>query len=375
MISALMTGGRVIGSRQQSADPVEEAALATFHVVAESCAVRQSPEASGRVVGQVERGGSLSVDTSASMRSGGAGSGRGAARVQEQTRGLSWLRVAEPVRGWCAASECCWGEYSALGSLWRFVVVCRDGAFVREGLELASPHLYTLARHAVFEVRERRVNEQGLARLRTDDGWISEDLNPLSGQRGPIASLLPLRRQLSYRVVLEDGAVVRDTVELSSPVVQVVPRGELVCVDEKQFSDHPAQHCVPRLHLTHPVRGWISQRLNREPPDDLPVVQLVGLASDDVRPKPLAAARLARANSADSDSGAAKNPRQRITDAINGETLCVVCLSAARNATFVHGETGHIACCLSCARALKARGDSCPVCRMSIERVIQHFWA
>ena len=47
------------------------------------------------------------------------------------------------------------GEYSRLGAQWRYVVVCRDGAFVRRGLELASSHLYTLQRDAVFEVRDR----------------------------------------------------------------------------------------------------------------------------------------------------------------------------------------------------------------------------
>ena len=54
---------------------------------------------------------------------------------------------------------------------------------------------------------------------------------------------------------------------------------------------------------------------------------------------------------------------------------CLICLSEERTATIVHGETGHIACCLICARVLKARGDSCPVCREPIDTVIQHFWA
>lgn len=53
---------------------------------------------------------------------------------------------------------------------------------------------------------------------------------------------------------------------------------------------------------------------------------------------------------------------------------CLVCFSSARNATFVHGETGHISCCLECARVLKGRGDPCPVCRLPIDRVITHFW-
>lgn len=39
------------------------------------------------------------------------------------------------------------------------------------------------------------------------------------------------------------------------------------------------------------------------------------------------------------------------------EEKCLICLSDERTATLVHGETGHIACCLGCARILKARGD------------------
>ena len=56
---------------------------------------------------------------------------------------------------------------------------------------------------------------------------------------------------------------------------------------------------------------------------------------------------------------------------MGNESLCVVCLTDARNATFVHGETGHIACCLLCARALQARGDvsGLPV---AVDVVIQH---
>jgi E3 ubiquitin-protein ligase Mdm2 len=54
---------------------------------------------------------------------------------------------------------------------------------------------------------------------------------------------------------------------------------------------------------------------------------------------------------------------------------CLICLSEDRNATIVHGETGHIACCLTCARLLKGRGDKCPVCRLPIDLIIQQFWA
>ena len=58
-----------------------------------------------------------------------------------------------------------------------------------------------------------------------------------------------------------------------------------------------------------------------------------------------------------------------------GHEICLICLSNERDATIVHGGTGHIATCLGCARILKARGDNCPVCRLPIDTVIQQFWA
>ena len=41
---------------------------------------------------------------------------------------------------------------------------------------------------------------------------------------------------------------------------------------------------------------------------------------------------------------------------------CLICLTENRSATIVHGETGHIACCLTCARILKSRGDKVSKC-------------
>ena len=36
---------------------------------------------------------------------------------------------------------------------------------------------------------------------------------------------------------------------------------------------------------------------------------------------------------------------------------CLICMMATRTTTFVHGDTGHIVCCLTCAEELKARGQ------------------
>jgi len=56
-----------------------------------------------------------------------------------------------------------------------------------------------------------------------------------------------------------------------------------------------------------------------------------------------------------------------------GEATCVVCAEAAAVATFVHGATGHTACCVRCAREVQRRGRSCPVCRRRFQAVIRNF--
>ena len=57
----------------------------------------------------------------------------------------------------------------------------------------------------------------------------------------------------------------------------------------------------------------------------------------------------------------------------DAEKLCVICFVNEKNATIVHGDTGHMACCLECARILQDRGDGCPICRAPIEHVIRQF--
>ena len=52
---------------------------------------------------------------------------------------------------------------------------------------------------------------------------------------------------------------------------------------------------------------------------------------------------------------------------------CVVCWEKPRNATIVHGDSGHGCCCLGCAKELKARQQPCPVCRLPIDLVIRQY--
>jgi hypothetical protein len=108
-------------------------------------------------------------------------------------------------------------------SVWIWRVTCPAGAYVRGGLDLSTQHIATLPFGSLVRVTRRCINNQGLSRLRTHgtvqlsagigaavvqrgvDGWCSELLNPLSGQRGVIAQPLPFPVPAIYRVTLPLG--------------------------------------------------------------------------------------------------------------------------------------------------------------------------
>jgi len=250
------------------------------------------------------------------------------------------------------------------------------------------------------------------------EGWCSEALNPLSGNRGSVLEPLTFPVPAIYRVVLPEGAVVRAGVDLSTQQIGFLPQGSQAAVIGRKFSEHPVDDCLERLQLA--AGGWISVKLNRPSPHDHMIIESVGIDSSfDPRTshlyhwnQQLMAEEQQQHNdyrelsSVDSDAishsmggtppstspihssmGSPRSPPNpataartccsfkpsNITD--SSSINCLICLTEERNATIVHGETGHVACCLVCARILKARGDKCPVCRLPIDLVIQQFWA
>ncbi|GKY97980.1 hypothetical protein MPSEU_000756100 [Mayamaea pseudoterrestris] len=347
--------------------------------------------------------------------------------------------------------------------LWQWIVTCSGGAVVRDGLDLSSPQTVLLPYGTIVQVTRKVINTMGLSRLQvkvisnddngdaggssaspsklglpttiyptfpfahnnsinnktshdmpTIEGWCSEYLNPLSGQRGPILQPLPFPCPVKYRIVLEQGAVLRSGVELSSPQIGHVPFGAIVTIVSRKYSDHPTDRCIERLQLAG-NGGWMSCRLNKRPPEDLVVVEIVGvdnefdpehageyhlremrrvqqeqnrqvgLTASSVSPIAATTSMDLDTENDQVDTTASKSPRTvysaaatlRTSGAADGarDNRCLICLNDDRSATLVHGETGHIACCLQCARILKARSDPCPVCRLPIDLVVQHFWA
>jgi hypothetical protein len=191
-----------------------------------------------------------------------------------------------------------------------------------------------------------------------------------------------------YRVVLPQGAVIRQDVELASPVVGQVSSGSWVTVVKQAFSDFPADRAVVRLRLAS--GGWISAHLNHTPPNNLPVVECVGYdeafdpnqphlfhfhaqlqvleteadtqSTDPTDDESMASAsteqgsptrsvtvegsqqflsasvspRLKSVNA----SGATYSSRRKMEDGHLANKPCLCCMESPRDATLVHGETG-----------------------------------
>uniref|UniRef100_W5NH41 E3 ubiquitin-protein ligase Mdm2 n=1 Tax=Lepisosteus oculatus TaxID=7918 RepID=W5NH41_LEPOC len=54
---------------------------------------------------------------------------------------------------------------------------------------------------------------------------------------------------------------------------------------------------------------------------------------------------------------------------------CVICQSRPKNGCIVHGRTGHLMACYTCAKKLKKRNKQCPVCRQPIQSVVLTYFS
>jgi hypothetical protein len=52
---------------------------------------------------------------------------------------------------------------------------------------------------------------------------------------------------------------------------------------------------------------------------------------------------------------------------------CIICLTGVKDASIVHGRTGHQVTCYPCAKKLRRHGQPCPVCRRPIARIVRNY--
>ncbi|XP_068708654.1 E3 ubiquitin-protein ligase Mdm2-like isoform X1 [Montipora capricornis] len=75
-----------------------------------------------------------------------------------------------------------------------------------------------------------------------------------------------------------------------------------------------------------------------------------------------------------STQAVAKSSETKDSESAFSPDLCVICLTQPRNASLVHGRTGHQVCCIGCAERLKENKKKCPVCRKKIKLVVKNFF-
>ncbi|KAM8801761.1 E3 ubiquitin-protein ligase Mdm2 [Rhynchonycteris naso] len=59
----------------------------------------------------------------------------------------------------------------------------------------------------------------------------------------------------------------------------------------------------------------------------------------------------------------------------NAVEPCVICQGRPKNGCIVHGKTGHLMACFTCAKKLKKRNKPCPVCRQPIQMIVLTYFS
>lgn len=148
--------------------------------------------------------------------------------------------------------------------------------------------------------------------------------------------------------------------------------------EREEVVDEATYRAVSSFDPTNPGQFHLDQQPDLPetiPIDDLPVVSHSPRSTGLVLSTHSTDLLIVPSITATSSSSSSYSPQNNSNNDADESMNCVVCLTNLRNATIVHGETGHVACCLVCARILRAREKPCPVCRLSIDLVIQHFYA
>ncbi|KAL7566059.1 hypothetical protein ACA910_009846 [Epithemia clementina (nom. ined.)] len=343
---------------------------------------------------------------------------------------------------------------------WWWKVTYHDGAVVRQGLDLNTKRLCTLPFGTHVQVLRKVVNAVGLSRLLVCahvvgqarvEGWCSQFLNPMAGQRGSILQPVPLAVPVWYQI--RQSCTVRKDVELSSAVVRTLEIvGATIPVLARKFTEFPAANCLPRLQLA--PHAFASLRINAppamagtagtrtrndnyyssvnhgiilDPTGDIdgtfdpaapglyhwqnhlkwtrPQVgsssssAMFSAARIEVSSTPSASrsgaerasatapavstgpSSTAEISSVGDSLSSSKSSSSSATSTSNNQLeqnqprTCVCCEDKLANATLIHGQTGHICCCLECARIIQAQHLGCPICRLDIDNVILHFYS
>ena len=252
-----------------------------------------------------------------------------------------------------------------------YKVTLNEGAILRSDVELPSPQIGRAPLGCLLSAVGRSLTEHPadhcLERLRLagDGGWISLRLNKTPPNDSPVVQFVG----------------VDDSFDPNAPGLfhlesMLRVRGEQAQgTTAAQSPSSPSEH---RSTTSHDLSSVDESDDSNSERNNNPGRTVSNFGSSAAATTSIIYSRSACRQIENRNAGRAKSG-STVSTGTGGQQpqdlKCLICLSEERTATVVHGETGHIACCLVCARILKARSDPCPVCRLPIDSVIQHFWA
>uniref|UniRef100_A0A8B9YJB0 E3 ubiquitin-protein ligase Mdm2 n=1 Tax=Bos mutus grunniens TaxID=30521 RepID=A0A8B9YJB0_BOSMU len=136
----------------------------------------------------------------------------------------------------------------------------------------------------------------------------------------------------------------------------------LVVVSQQEPSDSGTSVSENRCHL----EGGSNQKdLVQELQEEKP-------SSSDMVSRPSTSSR--RRAVSETEETQDKEESMESSFPLNAIEPCVICQGRPKNGCIVHGKTGHLMACFTCAKKLKKRNKPCPVCRQPIQMIVLTYF-
>jgi hypothetical protein len=231
-----------------------------------------------------------------------------------------------------------------------------NSAVIRKDIELSSPQIGTAAYGTLIKVCKRAFSEHPVQncierlQLVGNGGWISIRLNRL-----------PPNDDLIVEYVSNSTDDNNNTDENNDNNFDPDNPGIYHLNEQRQYQQRQVESEFESEIESHSIQRR-QRRRDDERGDDLSSVDESYDNNDDY---PANVDDYDGLNNNNNETNSNSNNNHDNNNNNNNHdnrttSYCVVCLTSECNATIVHGSTGHIVCCLICARILKARGDNCP---------------
>lgn len=243
---------------------------------------------------------------------------------------------------------------------WQIIVIPNPGINVYTDKDLTE-YIYTIPRYTKVRVKNR-FNHNGYyifeleTYLQQYAGYIGYDIYHFAFLYPPLF-IVPMKGILYGRVLNQDGIIVRQQKEIYSPIVGILNINAKVYIKGKAFTTIPSSKNIHRYELIN-NKGWINVYSNGNEHHNIQTYGYIDDDKDDLQ-----------MNIIDLD----KTNLFRKEEHTPVSELCISCMNRKPNAIFAHGDTGHCSCCLKCAKNIFHRKMTCPICRTSIDKIIQVY--